>query len=134
MKGFADELSANERPVDEQDLLILILGSLGPSFNPCVCSLNRGDVNLEHANSELLSYENLLSQQDKAEESQVYQANYSNVGRDVNPKTFLVVEVEIILVLEDDVAEMVAKVEGIVIFNVIFVPTLDMWFLLATLS
>lgn len=66
---FPDELSAIRRQMDDQDLLILILGGLAPRFNPCVCSLNDGDVNLDQANTKLMAYENLLIQQDKYEES-----------------------------------------------------------------
>lgn len=81
MRGFVDELSTIRRPIDDQDLHILILGGLGPRINSCICSLNRGDVNLDQAKSELLAYENVLIQQDKIDENQVYEVNYSNVRR-----------------------------------------------------
>lgn len=58
--------------MDEKDLLILILEGLRLRFNPYVYLLNRGDNSLVHTKFELLAYENLLMQQDKTEETQVY--------------------------------------------------------------
>lgn len=82
MKALVDELAAIGRAIEEQDLIILILGGLNPYFNPCVCSINRRDVSLDEAKSQLLAYENLLIQQDKNKDNHVYQANYreSDIG------------------------------------------------------
>lgn len=43
--------------------------------------VNRGDVSLDQAKSELMAYESLLLQQDKAEENIVYQTNYISTDK-----------------------------------------------------
>lgn len=72
MKAVVDELLAIGRPIDDQDLIILILRGLNPRFNPCICSIKYINVSLDRTKSQLLAYENLLILIDKSEHNEIY--------------------------------------------------------------
>lgn len=75
-----DQLFRIGHSVQENDLIMLILGSLEPDFNVCVCFLNNraDDFSIEETKSQLLSFENLLAHQSKIEDHQLMQANLVN--------------------------------------------------------
>lgn len=41
MKALVDEVFIIRRPLDDQDLIILILGGPNPRFDPCIYSISR---------------------------------------------------------------------------------------------
>lgn len=70
MKALAEEISIVGILIVNQDLRILILVGLNPRFNPCISSINIGDISMDEVNNQLLAYENLLVQHDKNEDNQ----------------------------------------------------------------
>lgn len=76
IKALVNELTTIGRVVDEQDLIILILRWLNPHFNPCICSINCGDMFIDETKRQIFAYENRLIQKNKNEDNYLYQENY----------------------------------------------------------
>lgn len=73
IKRIVDELRAIGRHIVDKDLIVSICIGLGPRYTHCTCSFNNKGDKFFFAiiNNKLLSYENLLTQQDKIEENLV---------------------------------------------------------------
>jgi len=67
-KPWADELSAVGKPVDDDDLILLIINGINPTFNSFVTAFTLRDIEttFHDFQSELLGHEILLHDQQQA--------------------------------------------------------------------
>lgn len=82
MKGFADEMAAAGKKIDDDELIGHILNGLDSDYNPLVSSLAIKDaLSLSDLYSQLLSYESRLAQQ-RSEDGRFFSStNSASRGR-----------------------------------------------------
>lgn len=83
MKGFADEMAAAGKKLDDDDLISHILNGLGAEYNPFVSAMTTKDsLNLSDLYAQLLAYEARLIQQQGETSTQFFSSvNAATRGR-----------------------------------------------------
>lgn len=77
IKSLTDNLIAIGEKIDSKNMIVYVLSGFNHRYNPFVESITSrsGYVSWEELHSRLLTYKHHLNQQDKDEESHVFQAN-----------------------------------------------------------